>query len=201
MICVYSGADELGGRNPPRTRRIFQQVWQDVAYHEYSPLIRATKGGRIESVVDADNRLTGATINLGAEVVRFTPLLISMIGDVSLDDFPDGWSFGNATTGSVDVPLKRQGPTPLTWTVFPYGTVLDDTQWLRLQEIFEGIPPGNSERNVWKEMVDTLIPDEVVQAIKKPVIDPTRQEELLAIGRDNWTDAQQKELIELLATE
>ena len=27
----------------------------------------------------------------------------------------------------------------------------------------------------------------------------TRQEELLAIGRDNWTDAQQKELIELLA--
>jgi hypothetical protein len=28
---------------------------------------------------------------------------------------------------------------------------------------------------------------------------PTRQEELLAIGKDNWTDAQQKELIELLA--
>jgi len=27
----------------------------------------------------------------------------------------------------------------------------------------------------------------------------TRQEELLAIGKDNWTDAQQKELIELLA--
>jgi hypothetical protein len=30
-------------------------------------------------------------------------------------------------------------------------------------------------------------------------VTPTRQEELLAIGRDNWTDAQQKELIELLA--
>ena len=29
---------------------------------------------------------------------------------------------------------------------------------------------------------------------------PTRQEELLAIGRDSWTDAQQKELIELLAS-
>jgi hypothetical protein len=28
---------------------------------------------------------------------------------------------------------------------------------------------------------------------------PTRQEELVAIGKDNWTDAQQKELIELLA--
>jgi hypothetical protein len=28
---------------------------------------------------------------------------------------------------------------------------------------------------------------------------PTRQEELVAIGKDNWTAAQQKELIELLA--
>jgi hypothetical protein len=30
---------------------------------------------------------------------------------------------------------------------------------------------------------------------------PTRQEELVAIGKDAWTDAQQKELIELLASE
>ena len=28
---------------------------------------------------------------------------------------------------------------------------------------------------------------------------PTRQEELVAIGKDAWTDAQQKELIELLS--
>ena len=28
---------------------------------------------------------------------------------------------------------------------------------------------------------------------------PTRQEELVAIGKDAWTDAQQKELIEILA--
>ena len=31
-------------------------------------------------------------------------------------------------------------------------------------------------------------------------VSPTRQEELIAIGKDNWTDAQQKELVELLAT-
>ena len=31
-------------------------------------------------------------------------------------------------------------------------------------------------------------------------VTPTRKEELLAIGKDNWTDAQQKELIELLAS-
>ena len=37
--------------------------------------------------------------------------------------------------------------------------------------------------------------------IAQPVVSytPTRKEELMAIGRDNWTDAQQKELIELLA--
>ena len=28
---------------------------------------------------------------------------------------------------------------------------------------------------------------------------PTRQQELVAIGKDNWTDEQQKELIEILA--
>ena len=39
--------------------------------------------------------------------------------------------------------------------------------------------------------------------IDQPIVTPTptRQEELLAIGKDAWTDAQQKELIELLATE
>ena len=39
--------------------------------------------------------------------------------------------------------------------------------------------------------------------INPPVVDPTptRKEELVAIGKDNWTDAQQKELIELLAKE
>ena len=37
--------------------------------------------------------------------------------------------------------------------------------------------------------------------IAQPVVSvtPTRKEELVAIGKDNWTAAQQKELIELLA--
>ena len=37
--------------------------------------------------------------------------------------------------------------------------------------------------------------------IDQPTPTPTltRQEELMAIGKENWTDAQQKELIELLA--
>jgi|TARA_Y100000310_G_C19983620_1_gene490931 hypothetical protein len=35
--------------------------------------------------------------------------------------------------------------------------------------------------------------------IVQPTPPVTRKEELMAIGRDNWTDAQQKELIEILA--
>ena len=35
--------------------------------------------------------------------------------------------------------------------------------------------------------------------IDQPAVPLTRQEELMAIGKDNWTDAQQKELIEILA--
>jgi len=34
-----------------------------------------------------------------------------------------------------------------------------------------------------------------------PSVPKTRQQTLLDIGKDNWTDAQQKELIELLAAE
>jgi len=39
--------------------------------------------------------------------------------------------------------------------------------------------------------------------LKPPIVTPTvtRKEELVAIGKDNWTAAQQKELIELLASE
>ena len=38
--------------------------------------------------------------------------------------------------------------------------------------------------------------------IAQPVVSvtPTRKEELVAIGKDAWTDAQQKELLELLAS-
>ena len=39
--------------------------------------------------------------------------------------------------------------------------------------------------------------------IDQPVVPvtPTRKEELVAIGKDSWTAAQQKELIEILASE
>jgi hypothetical protein len=52
------------------------------------------------------------------------------------------------------------------------------------------------------EVVDSdtdLRSGELLPVPQKSPSPPSRKEELLAIGRDNWTDAQQKELIELLA--
>ena len=51
------------------------------------------------------------------------------------------------------------------------------------------------------EAVDGAADARTGTLIDQPTVTPTptRQEELVAIGKDNWTDAQQKELIELLA--
>ena len=51
------------------------------------------------------------------------------------------------------------------------------------------------------EAVDGASDARIGTLIDQPTVTPTptRQEELVAIGKDNWTDAQQKELIEILA--
>ena len=51
------------------------------------------------------------------------------------------------------------------------------------------------------EAVDAEADARTATLIDQPTVTPTptRKEELLAIGKDNWTDAQQKELIEILA--
>ena len=51
------------------------------------------------------------------------------------------------------------------------------------------------------EAVDAEADARTGTLIDQPTVTPTptRQEELLAIGKDAWTDAQQKELIEILA--
>ena len=53
------------------------------------------------------------------------------------------------------------------------------------------------------EAVDASSDARTGTLIDQPVVSATltRQQELVAIGKDAWTDAQQKELIELLANE
>ena len=50
------------------------------------------------------------------------------------------------------------------------------------------------------EVVDAGSDARTGTLIDQPTVSPTRKEELVAIGKDAWTDAQQKELIELLAS-
>jgi len=52
------------------------------------------------------------------------------------------------------------------------------------------------------EVVDAGSDARTGTLIDLPIVSvtPTRKEELVAIGKDNWTEAQQKELIELLAS-
>ena len=113
-----------------------------MALPELRPNISSQKEGRFDN-----NTL------LGPERVYISPLL----GDLQLSDFPDGYRFGNNTTGSL-VPLKRRqadGSVKLSmellaWTVFPYETRLSPTELYRMREIFEGLPPGSPDRNTWR---------------------------------------------------
>ena len=143
-------------------------VWETVAHMEYSPLEKATPVGRYQTLVDAEGYADGERW-LGKEDVTFSPLLIATIGPVTVDDFPENFTFGAGAFGQVLVKLK--GPDGfrrplLTWYVFPYGTVLTADQQKQLQAIAEGDPPGAQERHVWvKEMIDTPLPVAVLEAI------------------------------------
>jgi|TARA_R110000824_G_C14862796_1_gene641418 hypothetical protein len=77
-------------------------------------------------------------------------------------------------------------------TTFTYAT------WEERQEIVvrEQAASRWMKHDEIRDGVNTLIFDE---PLASEPIEPTRKEELLAIGKDNWTDAQQKELIEILA--
>ena len=87
-----------------------------------------------------------------------------------------------------------------TWTP-PEGTALVVCPIVETpQQPIDGVelPPHISYRgnpgDGYEDGVFSPAPD-------PPAPTPTRRQELLDIGRDNWTDAQQKELIEILAGE
>jgi len=57
--------------------------------------------------------------------------------DITIDDFPDGWSFGNGVTANASVRLKNGELVYLTWCSFPEGTVLTSNQKAQLRSICE----------------------------------------------------------------
>ena len=58
---------------------------------------------------------------------------------------PANFSFGNGGTDGT-VGLKDGTIAHIHWYVWPYDMRLTDEQLRRFQEIFEGVPPGNPER-------------------------------------------------------
>ena len=134
-----------GGYDPPRHTTRSRRVRNEVLDYRQSSEYSARKEGYYRVAQD------GTETRMGPIDIRFSPLL----GDVSLDQFPDNFSFGNNGTETV-VPLRKVqhdglvviAPTHMRFYIWPYGTVLTPAQLYRVREIFEGSPPGGLEQQV-----------------------------------------------------
>jgi len=144
------------GFDPPRDRRCSLQVKEDIGMPEQTRGISASMKGRTQTVmvpVVLDSGQTvlrpkGQKTNLGKEKIWISPLL-----DITVKELSPDLIFGNGTTGPMALQYIRDGEARLEYgivTVFPYGTVLTVAQCYRMQEIFEGIPPGSDKVNVWR---------------------------------------------------
>lgn len=147
----------LKSHNPPRTRRASLQLKEDVAPPEHDPTIQVRREGyfklELHTVLDGvegEPDCPMITIPNGVETFIGKKVWVSpLLGDFTVDDFPEDWSFGNGYGG----PTLING-VQITHVVFPWGTVLTPEQLYRLQEIYEGIPPGNPAVNTWRPFDD-----------------------------------------------
>jgi len=125
-------------------KRHRNQVKDDVGLIQSDRAFQVRKEGYYEFTFeggDLDRRQIVNETRLGPAQAWFSPLL----GDMELSDFPEGFTFGNGSSGPFTVTVVRGDVTtniPVVWCVFPNGVTLTDEQKYRMQEIFEGIPPG-----------------------------------------------------------
>jgi hypothetical protein len=121
------------------------QVADDVGAVETDSTIQFRKEGCFR-ITYTEHLAPSPHITQVAELIGPDDIWISpLLGDLTVDDLPDGYLFGNGSTGPVTITKVRDAvliPVPITVCCFPRGTVLSDAQKYRLQEIFEGIPPG-----------------------------------------------------------
>jgi len=127
--------------NPPRVRRIIRQVFEDVGAYERDPSIQWKKSGKYAVNLD-----TGERTRIGPTEIWISPRL-----NITLEDFPDDYSFGNG--GSRPCSIKVNGQT-VTFAIMTFPNPLSESQITRLQEIIEGIPPGNEAQNVWRPFTE-----------------------------------------------
>jgi hypothetical protein len=86
------------------------------------------------------------------------------------------------------------------WVAFLFTSELDPIT-IRPESHVASVAAGLGVDASTLEAIDTDADARTGTLLEFPVVSvtPTRKEELVAIGKDNWTDAQQKELIEILA--
>ena len=54
----------------------------------------------------------------GGRFLDFLNDISPRLGDITLDDFPDGHSFGNGITLNATVPLKDISQARISWVIF-----------------------------------------------------------------------------------
>jgi hypothetical protein len=126
-------------------KRHRDQVADDVGAVETDSTIQFRKEGYYRITYTEQStpypHVTDSEELIGTDDIWISPLL----GDFVVGDLPDNFAFGNGSTGPTRVTKSRDGvltPVQIIVCCFPNGFVLTDAQKYRLQEIFEGIPPG-----------------------------------------------------------
>ena len=126
-------------------KRHRDQVADDVGVMEHDATIQFRKEGCYRVTITKYEDF-GEVVEYSAELIGSDEIWISpLLGDFTVDDLPDDYAFGNGSSGpSRLTKIRDEVGTFIQITVvcFPYETVLSDAQKYRLQEIYEGIPPG-----------------------------------------------------------
>jgi hypothetical protein len=68
--------------------------------------------------------VVGEALDVTPREVMISPACLKSDGQaITINDFPDGWAFGNGMTVGVTVPIKNSAPCVLSWAVFPDSSV------------------------------------------------------------------------------
>jgi len=132
----------IHSENWPRVRRVKRQRLEDL------PMTLIVEAGEVSTKL---GRFRNG-VYLGPENVYVSPLLNV---DLTLDDFPNETVFTDEAVRLLDVKRVIDGQEIIiaveTRTIIcPYELILSSSELNRLREIFEGIPFGNPEQNVWR---------------------------------------------------
>lgn len=86
---------------------------------EHDPAIRHQKEGRYLLQIEGDE-IVAEALDLKPQEVMISPACVKSDGaSITIDDFPDNWSFGNGVTVGATVSIAGSEPCVLSWAIFP----------------------------------------------------------------------------------